>query len=325
MVLNLNKKIEKGGFIMKFSMSKENYINYLNFLCEKGKIEKDILNEIDEIVTRILKKEYDNITINNFIKKDVFDFIRKKIYRIYKTNVSSKLLLDTLNIYNLYNELILRISQNYEKNKFKCFSLGIEEPIYNFTRLFYEKIRLFKYKDIIKNHTSERALFPNKFKDKDIEHNFDTTEDHYNAPQLTIVYIINEFMKEGVYYDFISFLKLFLEYTQVNVVTKTENSWLSLKYEKWNKLSDKTKLNLYENNNIYLIDKTSKNNKFYGTMNFQKFLLGSIKNRKETWIPFFKNKNKYLSIFNNDKVVVDKKYIENVKKEVINQLNNHSK
>lgn len=308
---------------MKFSMSKENYKNYLNFLYEKGKIEKDTLNGIVEIAGEILRKEYDDITINNFIKKDVFDFIRKKIYRIYKTNVSSKLLLDTLYIYNLYNELILRISQNYEKNKFKYFSLGIEEPIYNFTRLFYETVRLFKYKDIIKNHTSERALFPNKFKDK--EHNFDTTEDHYNAPQLTIVFIINEFMKEGVYYDFISFLELFLEYTQVNVVTKTENSWLSLKYEKWNKLTDKTKLNLYENNNIYLIDKNSKKNKFYGTMNFQNFLLGSIKNRKETWIPFFKNKNNYLSIFINDKVVVGEKYIENVKKEVINQLNNHSK
>ena len=301
-------------------MNLENYKDYLKYLINQGEIDEYIIENIfNKVVKFLMKKEYLNITINNFIQKDVFDYIINELYLKYynKRTKIFRLLQKALKSYNTYNKLIKEISQNYEKNDFKYFSLGIEEDIYDFTDYYYKQVRYFSIKDIVIKYKSVNSLYSTDNK---------ITKDHINIPQMSSGFIINEFIKEGIYYDFKSFLKLFFEHTKVNVVTTNENARLSMKLNKWLNFRDKqySLVNLYEIEEIYCIDEIKRED-FFPTTTFQNCLLGSIKNRKETWNPYYMDNENYVSIFNNDKVVVDEKYIENVKKEVINQLNNHSK
>jgi hypothetical protein len=276
-------------------------------------------NKFFDIIDK-LSKSYgypNNWIYEEFLNEDSLKFFINMINNINCSNDEIKIcsiINESCSSYIEYKKLIVILSENFKNNNFECFN-GQEQIIYKYTRNIY---------DNVKNTSNTLQYISNEsfYTDK-------TCEDHKNVPQHSCAIIINEFLLEGVFYNYHSFLEFYYELTLVNRLTSEENN--RIKVSKNNVLYAITTgkgleehlNNLYKDNNVLLRGKRGRCVENKITFGYK--LKGDKNNRNQTWISYCKNSDTYVSPFVNYKLTPDKKYIENVKKEVINQLNNHSK
>lgn len=157
------------------------------------------------------------------------------------------------------------------------------KQIHHLGRILYDLIfqKTIRYSQFIETSGCGFTLGFDDASDKSL-----ITWDHFNIPQYVIYFMVNEFIVEGKIYSFSQFLRLWYELAKTHGVLSKENTILSCR--------DKEKqigLNFdkrYIDENIILFD--SNYNEISRKATFPKFLLGSKKNRKYTWIPWKRNK-----------------------------------
>jgi hypothetical protein len=179
--------------------------------------------------------------------------------------------------YELYRGIINRLILYLKKHK--TFTLH-PKIIYDITRFLY---------DLIKQGSQIKYFHKIENVGCGLTEGFDdytstnkVTWDHFNIPQIVFGFMINEYIWEGKKYSFEQFFKMWYELSKVNGVLSKENDKLNSKYCR-NKRYNKR----YEDEGVVLLN--DKFQKIDSTATFSKFLIGSKKNRKYTWVRWEKD------------------------------------
>ena len=144
---------------------------------------------------------------------------------------------------------------------------------YSYTRSVYDVI--FNIKTYINEMSLSVYDCGNKYK-----------HDHINTPQIVSGFKINEYIVEGIIYNFKQYSNFFYEMTKTRKVTKEENSYL---INRKNKIKEQRYNKRYIDENIKVVNLIGK--EVSSEASFPEYLLGDISNRKYTWIPWVKYDN----------------------------------
>jgi hypothetical protein len=195
--------------------------------------------------------------------------------------------------YKMYKSILNDLDLYYKKHK--TFTLH-PKLIYDNTRFQYDLIKQapkIKYFHDIENVGCGLTEGYDDYRDTK-----KVTWDHFNIPQMVIGFMINEYVLEKLTYSFEQFFKMWYELSKVNGVLSEENDKLISKFC-INKRYDKR----YEDEGVVLLNE--KFQKIDSTATFSKFLIGSKKNRKYTWVRWEKDAglwNKYGDYLVNKKI-----------------------
>ena len=176
-----------------------------------------------------------------------------------------------INLFFLYRCLINKISNHTKHTNIPQVPPKI---FYDYTRSVYEAI--FN----IKTYIHEMSL--SVYECVDIY-----KHDHINTPQIVSGFKINEYIVEGIIYNFEQYSNFFYEMTKTRKVTKDENKYLiNIKNKIKNQRYDKR----YIDENIIVVNEIGE--EVQSEASFPKYLLGDPSNRKYTWTPWVKYNNR---------------------------------
>ena len=255
----------------------------------------------------IMRKVFEEVTLKLFLEKlspdniNLYKLFRKMSYEtrnkfIQWGKVTKEVYSPIENAccgYVSYRLIIDRLNSYHKKHK--TFTLH-PKLIYDFTRSGYDLIKQsskIKYSHNIEN---SGCGFTEGYDDN--KSTTKVTWDHFNIPQIVFGFMINEYIWEGKKYSFEQFFKMWYELSKVNGVLSKENDKLISKYCR-NKRYDKR----YEDEGVVLLN--DRFQKIDSTATFSKFLIGSKKNRKYTWVRWEKDAglwNKYDEYLINKKI-----------------------
>lgn len=230
------------------------------------------------------------MNINNVLSKELVEVLKTTYSDEFYESVRT---VDEDFLFKLFSLSNLKTDENNRLNPFILLYFTYLELKINInirgriTSIVGKKWARNGYDTIFNSFTVFSGHSYNYYYDELLVSNLKEVKEHFNLIELVFSILAREYLNENVEYTFSEFCFLIFELHKVRYVLQKENQVLSLNTKVAKTYCPDYLMNLYQHNNIVVIDEDL--DEVSSKTTFQNFLKGDKNNREETWKLFDNN------------------------------------